>query len=101
MADEKKPPQQVRVQIESEPQTRQGVFSNLALISHTSEEFVLDFMMVLAQPPSGRLGSRVLMTPAHAKRFARALAGMIEQYEKRFGPIPDSKGPQPPPGLVH
>ncbi len=70
-----------------------GTYSNQTMIAHTHGEFVMDFMMVF--PPKGIIGSRVVISPGHAKRLLMALQNNISQYEKQFGPIRD----EPPPTL--
>ena len=103
MAEAPKPPQpapQLQVQVESDPGTRQGTYSNMALFTHTAEEFILDFLFVVAQPRYGRLNARVLMSPGHAKRVVAALSDSVAKYEQKFGPIPELPGP-PNPGIVH
>jgi len=62
-------------------------------VSHNKEEFILDFMNVL--PPAGILAARIITSPGHAKRIARALAQNIEQYEKSHGKIVESENPTP------
>ena len=62
-------------------------------VSHNKEEFILDFMNVL--PPAGILAARIITSPGHAKRIARALAQNIEQYEKNHGKIVESENPTP------
>ena len=60
-------------------------------VSHNKEEFIIDFMNVL--PPAGMLAARIITSPGHAKRIARALAQNIEQYEKNHGKITESEMP--------
>jgi len=74
-----------------------GVYSNHMVVSHTQEEFFLDFFSML--PHSGKLSARVIASPGHMKRIARALADNITKYEARFGPI--TEAPEPPSGPVH
>ena len=64
-----------------------GVFSNNVFINHTSEEFILDFL-VLA-PRAGSVVARVLMTPSQAKRLAEALTGNLKKYEEKYGKMSD------------
>lgn len=75
-----------------------GVYSNHMVISHTREEFFLDFFSML--PEAGKLSARVITSPGHVKRIARALADNIAKYEARFGPVTEAPEPQPP-GPVH
>ena len=69
-----------------------GVYSNLAVISHNENEFITDFIFV--HPPTGKVNSRVIMSPSHAKRFLRALQENVTRYEKTLGPIKEA--PEPP-----
>ena len=64
-----------------------GKYANAVQIGHTNEEFFLDFMTLL--PPTGEVFSRVVMTPAHAKRFALALTENIRKYQEVNGLIQD------------
>ncbi|HVN67976.1 MAG TPA: DUF3467 domain-containing protein [Candidatus Sulfotelmatobacter sp.] len=69
-----------------------GVYSNLAVIAHNENEFIMDFIFV--QPPAGKVNARVIMSPSHAKRFLKALGENIQMYEKMIKPIKES--PEPP-----
>ncbi len=80
------------IEIESNGDIALGIYSNLALISHNENEFVMDF--IFAHPPKGQLGARVIMSPSHAKRFLKALSENIAIYEKKAGPIKEA--PEPP-----
>ena len=84
--------QQKQVQIKAKDQDLKGVYSNLMQIIHTKEEFILDFF--LASPPQGVLASRVIMSPGHVKRMAKAFEENVKKYEEKFGEIEISKGPQ-------
>lgn len=64
-----------------------GVYSNLALITHSSAEFVLDFLNVLPGVPQPKVKARVVLAPEHAKRLARALLDNLHKYESTFGEI--------------
>ena len=88
-------PQPVNIQIQADDATKEGVYSNLAMIAHSAEEFVLDFIFVVPSPPFGKLRSRVVMSASHAKRFLRAFQENIVRYEQQFGPIPESSAPTP------
>ena len=64
-----------------------GIYSNLALITHSRAEFVVDFMSQLPGMPKPRVQSRLIMTPEHAKLLLRALEDNIARYEQNFGEI--------------
>jgi hypothetical protein len=74
-----------------------GVYSNHMMISHTREEFFLDYFSML--PEAGKLSARVIASPGHIKRIARAMMENIKKYESRFGEI--TEAPEPPSGAVH
>lgn len=82
----KKPAKGKRVSIEI-PKDLEAVYANVAFISHTPAEMVLDFALVLPRMPKGSIVSRVIMSPVHAKLFQHALAQNIANYEKQFGEI--------------
>jgi hypothetical protein len=64
-----------------------GQYSNLAAIRHTKEEFLFDFAFIFPDGPVGKLVSRVILSPAHAKRFMEALEANVRRYEADHGPI--------------
>jgi len=76
-----------QIQIEIDDTTAQGSYSNLALITHSESEVIFDFVFVQPQAPKARVRSRVITSPAHAKRFLKALEENISNYESRFGEI--------------
>lgn len=76
-----------QLQIELKEEVALGVYSNLAVISHSSSEFVLDFIRVLPGMPKANVQSRIVLAPEHAKRLLRALQDNIEKYEAVMGPI--------------
>lgn len=82
---------QQQIQIKATDEALKGVYSNMAQIVHTPEEFVLDFMNIM--PPAGNLVSRVLVSPAHAKRLAQALTENVKKFEDQFGAIKNSESP--------
>ena len=91
MADETKEPQD-QIQIQVDAQNATGVYSNLMMITHRKEEFVLDFLFVQPQrTPQGQaianLRSRVITTPEHMKRILKAMEENLGRYERAFGPI--------------
>jgi hypothetical protein len=82
---------QNQIQIDIDEQTFNGVYCNLAAISHTETEVIMDFIYI--HPPKGRVRSRVITSPAHAKRLLKALQENLVNYEKTFGPIKEAAGP--------
>ena len=87
-------PEPVQLQIEIDDATAQGIYTNLALLSHTETEFVFDFIYIQPQAPKAKVRSRVLSNPAHTKRLLMALQDNIQRYEEKFGPIKVSNEPQ-------
>ncbi|HEV7557715.1 MAG TPA: DUF3467 domain-containing protein [Kofleriaceae bacterium] len=81
------PPSSSKLQVQIDEDISQGVYSNLVLINHTENEFVLDFAFI--QPSSGRakVRTRVISSPRHTKRLLAALTKNLERYEERFGAI--------------
>ena len=76
-----------QLQIELKEEVAQGTYANLAIITHSSSEFVLDFVRVLPGLPKAGVQSRVILAPEHAKRLQRALEENIAKYERVFGSI--------------
>ncbi len=72
----------------------EGVYSNLVMIAHSPEEFILDFIRVMPGVPKARVKSRIVVTPGHAKRLLAALADNIRRYETQYGEIGDIQ-PEP------
>jgi hypothetical protein len=77
-----------------------GHYSNLAAIRHTKEEFIFDFAFIFPDGPMGKLVSRTILSPPHAKRFMEALQANVRRYEENFGPIIPADLP-PSVGFVH
>lgn len=86
-----------QMQIELKEDVAQGTYANLAIITHSSSEFILDFIRVLPGMPKAGVQSRIVLVPEHAKRLLRALEENIDKYERAFGPIrmPEER-PLPP-----
>ncbi|WP_321478609.1 DUF3467 domain-containing protein [uncultured Bacteroides sp.] len=76
-----------QLQIELDAETAQGKYANLALITHSSSEFVLDFACVMPGVSKAHVQSRVVMAPEHAKRLFRALHENLKKYEESYGSI--------------
>ncbi len=88
-------PQQIQVKIPDE--ILKGVYANLVQIAHTKEEFVLDFVNVM--PPQGIVNARVYLSPAHAKRLAKALLDNVSRYEQQFSKIEEGLASAPEVGF--
>ena len=76
-----------QLNIELSEEMAEGVYSNLAVITHSNSEFVLDFIRVMPGVPKARVKSRIVLTPEHAKRFMIALEENIEKFENQHGRI--------------
>ncbi len=78
---------QNQIQIELPEDVAQGTYANLAIITHSSSEFILDFIRMLPGLPKAKVKSRIILTPEHAKRLLLALNDNINQYENMNGTI--------------
>lgn len=81
------PPNQINIEISEE--VAEGTYANLAIITHSHAEFVMDFVNVMPGTPKSKVKSRIIFTPMHAKRFLRALEDNINRYEAANGHIQD------------
>lgn len=98
MDDKKQKPQQLNIELSEE--IAQGIYSNLAVITHSSSEFVVDFVRIMPGIPKANVKSRVILTPEHAKRLLMALEDNLKKYESIHGAIKNVKqgsGPMMPP----
>ena len=84
---EQQPNTQLNIEISEE--VAEGSYANLAIITHSHAEFVVDFVNVMPGTPKSKVKSRIILTPMHAKRFMKALAENVERYEQANGPIQD------------
>ena len=85
-----------QLNIELSEDTAEGVYSNLVMIAHSPEEFILDFIRVMPGVPKARVKSRIIITPQHARRLAAALMDNIERYERTHGEIIERTPPGQP-----
>ena len=76
-----------QLQIELKEDVAQGTYANLAVITHSSSEFIVDFVRVMPGMPKASVKSRIVLAPEHAKRLLRALEENIGKYERVFGSI--------------
>lgn len=77
------------INIELPEEIAEGTYSNLAIISHSHSEFVLDFIRLMPNIPKAKVKARVVLTPQHAKRLLKALSDNVNKYESQFGMIQD------------
>lgn len=76
-----------QISIELGENEAQGIYSNLAIITHSPAEFIIDFTRVVPGVPKAKVKSRIITTPQHAKMLLKALQDNIEKFESRFGEI--------------
>ena len=88
--------------IELKGDVAEGTYANLAIITHSSSEFILDFVRMMPGIPKAPVMSRIILAPEHAKRLLRALQDNIAKYEAAYGPIKldMNRMPMPPGGPV-
>lgn len=87
--------QQPSLEIQLDNDVAQGIYANLAIVNHTAAEVTLDFIYVQPQEMKGKVRSRIIVSPRHAKRLLYALKENIERYEQAFGEIPLEMRPEP------
>ena len=69
-----------RLNIEIDEAMADGTYANLAIINHSVSEFVVDFINVMPGTPKSKVKSRIILTPQHAKRLAKALAENVSRF---------------------
>jgi len=84
-----------QISIELNEEVAQGTYSNLAVITHSASEFILDFIRIMPGIPKAQVKSRIILTPEHAKRLVAAMQDNIAKYEAVHGKIKDVKGSEP------
>ncbi len=86
-----------QINIEITDEIAEGIYSNLAMISHSPTEFVVDFVRIMPNAPKAKVKSRIVLTPQHAKRFCKAMMENIKRYEQTFGTIQEPEQDHVPP----
>ena len=89
MSEQRQTRQEIKISIPEH--LKGGVYCNMLRITHTREEFIMDFMMIT--PPIGAIVSRVIMSPGHMKRTISALTTNMEKYEKSHGTLKEAREP--------
>ncbi|MEX6626184.1 DUF3467 domain-containing protein [Tenacibaculum pacificus] len=84
--EENKDPQ---LNIELDQDIAEGTYSNLAIINHSVSEFIVDFINIMPGVPKAKVKSRIILTPQHAKRLAKALVENVQKFEQANGEIKD------------
>lgn len=88
-------PQGNQINIEVTEEVGQGIYSNLAIITHSPAEFIVDFIAMMPGLPKAKVKSRIILTPQHAKRLYKALRENVAKFEALHGEIRDSEGEIP------
>jgi len=97
MENNKENPSPNALNIELSEEVAEGIYSNLAIITHSHSEFALDFIKVMPGVPKAKVKARIILTPQHAKRLMKALKDNISKYEAVHGNIKDT---EVPPGAI-
>jgi hypothetical protein len=90
MAEENQNKKQISIELSDE--ISQGTYSNLAIITHSASEFILDFVRIMPGVQKAKVKSRIILTPEHAKRLLAALQDNISKYESAHGQIKNVEG---------
>ncbi len=80
-------PQQPRLNIELNDKEAEGVYANLTLITHSTSEIIIDFARIMPGTQKGKVFSRIIMTPQHAKMLQKTLDDNLKKFESQFGKI--------------
>ncbi|HEV7230139.1 MAG TPA: DUF3467 domain-containing protein [Bacteroidia bacterium] len=91
MSEEQVNPNQLNIELSEE--VAEGIYSNLAIITHSTSEFVIDFIKMMPGVPKAKVKSRIVLTPQHAKRLYKAMKDNIAKFEQVNGPIKDTEVP--------
>ena len=84
-----------KLNINLTPEVAEGTYANLAIISHSSSEFVIDFIRMMPGLKQTNVKSRIVLTPEHAKKLLFALQDNVGKYESQFGKIQITGQPAP------
>ena len=93
MQEKTSAPNQLNIELSDE--VAEGIYSNLAIITHSPSEFVIDFIKMMPGVPKAKVKSRLILTPQHAKRLYKALKDNVSRYENSHGEIKDPEGDMP------
>jgi hypothetical protein len=88
------PAQEHQIRIEIKDEVADGTYANLSFITTNNAEFILDFALFLPGNSRGRVVTRVVLSPSHAKSFMKSLGDAIENHEKTFGAISSESSPK-------
>ncbi len=98
MSEQQEHKESPKVQIDIDDAIAQGMYANLASISHSETEFTFDFVYVQPQAPRGKVRARIITSPQHAQRFLNALADNLKKYQQKYRP---PQAPGQPQTLTH
>ena len=87
---------QSQLNIEISEEVAEGTYANLAIITHSHAEFVIDFVNVMPGTPKSRVKNRIILTPFHAKRFMKAIIDNVKKFETANGTIQDMESVEIP-----
>lgn len=87
------PPDETQINIELSEEVAEGEYANLAMIAHSSSEFVIDFIRLMPGVTKAKVKARIVLTPEHAKRLLAALGDNIAKFEAHYGPIKQVQEP--------
>ena len=90
-----------QINIELGEKEAEGIYSNLAIISHSPAEFIIDFTRVVPGIPKAKVHARIITTPQHAKMLLRALEDNVKKFESKFGEIKIDNQANPQFGFVN
>ena len=93
MQENKNAANQINIEISDE--VGEGIYSNLAIITHSPAEFIIDFIKMMPGVPKAKVKSRIILTPQHAKRLYKAMKDNVAKYEAAHGEIKDAEGDIP------
>lgn len=84
-----KPEKQLNIELSEE--MAEGTYANLSIITHSSSEFIFDFVRMMPNAPKAKVKSRVVMNAENAKRFLAALQENVARYEEQFGKLENGR----------
>lgn len=100
MMSQNQQPQPQQINIELGEKEAEGIYSNLAIITHSPAEFIIDFTRIVPGIPKAKVHARIITTPQHAKMLMRALKDNIDKFETRFGEIHTDNPPDQQFGFI-
>ncbi len=95
MENQNQPENQINIELSEE--IAEGIYANLAIITHSHSEFVVDFIRMMPGVPKAKVKSRIILSPEHAKRLYLALKDNVARFEQAHGPIKNVEGIPPIP----